>query len=245
MEVYSNAPFSDFSVWWEEWDALADGKLYVEFWRNNRWEKLKRGFTMGRVPAGPPEECGYQMGWGCYQWRDDDLKTIPGYGALGYALRFKASADLPEQAVHTTIRSCMPEWETHPDYAVAWVEHVDACDNLGGFGWSGKMLQVWVKDVRGRPVQGAEVRFGTEQSYGVAYDRPDVGGLSSRFGVVEWNSYGVATRYWVCVEDFCVRNVRVDLSYEYCMKGGRITSYRPPNRPGWHSWKMEVVTHNE
>jgi hypothetical protein len=248
VEIYSTAPFDAISFPWEEWESLPQAKLTVEFWRGNDWDK-GGSWTMGQVPAGPAEERGYRLTWGCDEWAKEDRKLVPGYQyQLGYALRLTASEDVPLTELHTTFRSCVPEWDAeHPRWKVLWVRKRDACGNEGGSGWSGKMIQVWVVDQEGAPAQGVEVRFDNELSYGIAYDRPDFGGLTSRFGLVEWDSLGVPTRYRIWMEgddEPLVENIRTDLGNEYCQKGNWF-SWRPGCRPGFHSYEIKVQARGE
>lgn len=248
VEVYSTAPFDAVSFPWEEWDSLPQAVLKAERWREGHWDESS-SWTMGRVPAGPAEARGYRLTWGCAGWEEKDRIAVPGYQyQMAYAVRLTVNRDTPVNDLHTTFRSCLPQWDAeHPRWEVLWVKRRDACSNKGFSGWSGKMIQVWVTDEKGQPLQGVEVRFDTEPSYGVAYDRPDFGGLTSRFGLVEWNSLGVPTRYRIWMEDDdapLLTNVRVDLGREYCEKGNWLAR-RPGNWPGFYSYEVRVQAHGE
>jgi hypothetical protein len=243
VEVYCTAPFEAVSFPWEEWESLSKATLKVQFWKRGGWDE-GTSWTLGRVPVGPPEARGRELAWGCNKWAEGNQRAVPGHQYVtAYALRLTVSEDVPVTQLHTTFRSCVPEWNTeHPRWKVLWVEKVNACDSKGFSGWSGKMIQVWVVDEKGVPQQGVEVRFGIEPSFGVAYDRPDFGGLTSRFGLVEWDSLGSPTRYQIWMGDDeapLVTNVRADLGNEYCQRGA-YPSWRPGCWPGFHPYKLKV-----
>jgi hypothetical protein len=243
VEVYSTAPFGAVSFSWEEWESLPQVVLTAERWREYHWDE-GASQTMGRVPAGPPEERGVRVTWGCDGWEKEDRVAVPDYHyQLAYLVRLTVSGDVPVNELHTTFRSCLPEWNAeHPRWDVLWIRRRDACGNKGFSGWSGKMIQVWVTDEKNQPMQGVEVRFDVEPSYGTAYDRPDFGGFTSRFGLVEWNSLGVPTRYRIWMEgdeEPLVTNVRVDLGREYCQKGNWLAR-RPGCGPGFYSYEVRV-----
>jgi len=112
-------------------------------------------------------------------------------------------------------------------------ERLTACDNRPGL----KKLYVTVLDGNGVPLSGIKVRFGVAPSYGTAYDHPNVWGLTNEQGYLEWEHYGVPTRYTLWMEDDetpLVENIRTDLGYEYC------DGWRPVNRPGIYSYRIEV-----
>jgi len=248
VEIYSTAPFDAVTFPWEEWESLPQVVLKAERWREGHWDE-SGSWTMGRVPAGPAEERGYRLTWGCGGWAEEDRIAVPGYHyQLAYTVRLTVSEDLPSTELHTTFRSCVPVWDAeHPRWKVLSVTKRDPCSNTGTSGWSGKMIQVWVTDEKNQPMQGVEVRFDTEPSFGVVYDRPDFGGLTSRFGLAEWDSLGVPTRYRVWIgedEAPLLTNVRVDLGNEYCQKGNWF-SWRPGCRPGFHSYEIKVQVREE
>jgi len=124
-------------------------------------------------------------------------------------------------------------------WRVAGNERLDACDNRPGL----KKIYVWVTDVNGNPLRGVKVRFDTEPSEGIAYDHMDIWGLTNEQGYVEWDHLGVPTRYRLWMEDDdepLVENIRTDLGNEYCYIGGVPTSWRPVNRPGIYSYRIEI-----
>jgi len=117
-------------------------------------------------------------------------------------------------------------------------ERLSACDNRPGL----KKIYITVLDEKGVPLSGIKVRFDTEPSQGMAYDHPDVWGLTNEQGCVEWEHYGVPTRYMLWMEDDetpLIENIRTDLGYEYC--GG----WRPVNRPGIYSYWIEIQRKGE
>lgn len=115
-----------------------------------------------------------------------------------------------------------------------------ACQNRPGQ----KMLRVWVVDKDSNPLQGVKVRFAVEPSEGIAYDHPNVWGVTNKAGYVGWQHLGIATRYMLFMEDDkkpLIENVRTDLPNAYCRAAGRILGgWRPVNRPGVYSYRIEV-----
>jgi len=118
---------------------------------------------------------------------------------------------------------------------------LSACDNRPGL----KKIYVTVLDVFGEPLSGVKVRFDTEPSKGIAYDHPDIYGMTDENGYLEWDHMGIPTRYrlWMGDETIpLVENIRTDLGNEYCRPGG-ISDYmgwRPVNRPGIYSYRFTI-----
>lgn len=240
--IYSNYPFSRLSFTWEEWAALPEGTLQAHRWQNDKWTHVGTAQT-GRVPKGPPDEGGYQLNWDC-QWLVSDATPVPIYGQMGYAVRLTTSGQFSKDAeIVVELLPCVPTWDPdNPEWEVVKIERVSACQNIGRAGWSGKMLQVWVEDESGDPLQGVEASFTSSHGYGIAWDRQNVGGWTNRFGLVEWNHWGVPTRYMFFVGDDqqpLAWNLRTDLGYEYC-GGTTFGGWRPPNKPGWYSYGVWV-----
>jgi hypothetical protein len=132
-----------------------------------------------------------------------------------------------------------PEVLPNTTWKVNTKERVSACDNRPGL----KKIYVTVLDDKNVPLPGVKVRFDTEPSEGIAYDHPNVWGLTNEQGVVEWDHLGVPTRYRLWMgdeEDPLVTNIRTDLGNEYCYINGRATSWRPVNRPGIYSYRIEI-----
>jgi len=120
-------------------------------------------------------------------------------------------------------------------------ERLSACDNRPGL----KKIYVTVLDEEGGPLADVKVRFDTEPSTGIAYDHPNVWGCTNIRGYLEWDHYGVPTRYrlWMEDEDIpLIENVRTDLGNEYCNPGTRFSpsGWRPINRPGIYSYRIEI-----
>jgi len=119
---------------------------------------------------------------------------------------------------------------------------VSACDNRPGL----KMLYVTVLGEDGVGLGGIKVRFDTEPSKGIAYDHPNVWGVTDENGYLEWNHLGIPTRYLLWMEDDAdplIENIRTDLGYEYCKQGTwpwQKWGYRPINKPGVYSYRIEV-----
>jgi hypothetical protein len=241
--IFSNYPFSSLIFPWEAWDELPESSISIQRWQNSAWQSVKTA-TTGRVPAGPPDIEGYSLAWDC-RWYVSDATQAPAYYRVGYGALLSTSGHLPpETKISLDIRPCVPTWDAeNSEWEVIRVERFGPCDNQGISGWSGKMLQVWVEDQVGDPLQSVEVRFTTEQSYGIAWDRRNIGGWTSRFGLIEWNHLGVATRYELWMEDdreVLVWNFRTDLYPEYCRPAGTTGGWRPPNRPGWFSYAVWI-----
>jgi hypothetical protein len=150
-------------------------------------------------------------------------------------------SDVADEMVSFDASNDSEEPEVDPDSAwrVNTKERVSACDNRPGL----KKIYVTVLDDRGEPLRGVKVRFDTEPSEGIAYDHQDVWGFTNEQGYVEWNHLGVPTRYRLWMEDDdepLVENIRTDLGNEYCYIGGQPTSWRPVNRPGVYSYRIEI-----
>jgi len=133
------------------------------------------------------------------------------------------------------------EAEVNPNttWDVNTVERLSACDNRPGL----KKIYVTVVDEIGEPLRGVKVGFDTEPSEGIAYDHMNVWGLTNENGYLVWDHLGIATRYRLWMEDDAeplVVNIRTDFGNEYCYIGGFPTSWRPVNRPGIYSYRIEV-----
>jgi len=245
--VFSNYPFSQVAFDWEGWDELPEGALDVHRWQNGQWRHVKTA-QMGRVPAGPPDAAGYKLGWDC-QWFVSDAVQVPLYERPGYGVQLTSSVQLPDLTrIRVEFLPCVPTWDPdNPQWQVIRIERLGPCENMGTAGWSGKMLQVWMLSEFEDALQGVEVRFMADYGQGVAWDRQNVGGWTSRFGLVEWDTWGTPSRYVVLVEDDSdplVWNVRMDLHLEYC-GAGTLWGRRPDNKPGWYSYAVWVVRKKE
>ena len=117
---------------------------------------------------------------------------------------------------------------------------LSACDNRPGL----KKLYITVLDKDGKPMGGIKIRFDVESSQGIAYDHPNVWGLTDENGYLEWDHLGVPTRYVFWMEDdemSLVENIRTDLGYEYCRPAGTtLGGWRPVNKPGVYSYRIEI-----
>ncbi len=155
-------------------------------------------------------------------------------------------SDLADEIVSFDVPEGSEEPEVHPNptWKVNTKERLSACDNRPGL----KKIYVTVLDDRGEPLRGVKVRFDTEPSEGIAYDHSNVWGMTNEQGYVEWNHLGVPTRYRLWMEDDdepLVENIRTDLGNEYCYIGGMPTSWRPVNRPGIYSYRIEIQRKGE
>ena len=133
-----------------------------------------------------------------------------------------------------------PRVNPNPAWKVNAKARRSACDNRPGL----KKLYVTILDDKGEPLSGIRVRFDVEPSQGIAYDHPNVWGVTDENGYLEWDHLGVPTRYMLWMEDDetpLVENIRTDLGYEYCRPSGSILGgWRPVNRPGVYSYQIEV-----
>ena len=101
------------------------------------------------------------------------------------------------------------------------------------------MIRITVLDKDGLPLKGVKVGFDTEPSYGIAWDHPNIWGLTDENGYIEWNHFGVPTQYRLWIEGMLtVQNIRTDFENEYC--GSGLGSWRPVNLPGRFSWDFEL-----
>jgi len=83
----------------------------------------------------------------------------------------------------------------------------------------------------------------------MAYDQPNVWGVTNKNGYIEWDSFGVPTRYSFYMENDTeplVENIRVDLPNEYCNPSpwpptSWVGGWIPVNRPGKYSYRFIVA----
>ena len=129
----------------------------------------------------------------------------------------------------------------NPNWRVTDWQRRSACANRPGL----KKFYVTVVNVEGEPLADAKVRFDTEPSSGLAYDHPNVWGLTDENGYLEWDHYSFPTVYRLFMGDDqmpLIDNIRTDLGNEYC---GEISRYhpgnwRPINRPGVYSYDIKI-----
>jgi hypothetical protein len=133
-----------------------------------------------------------------------------------------------------------PKVNPNPSWKVNTKERLSACDNRPGM----KKLFVTVLDEQGKRMSGIRVRFDVEPSPGVAYDHPNVWGLTDDYGELAWEHLGVPTRYAIWMEDdvdSLMENIRTDLGFEYCRPPGTtLGGWRPVNSPGVYSYRFEI-----
>lgn len=133
-----------------------------------------------------------------------------------------------------------PKINPSETWQVSHYERVSACDNRPGL----KKIYVTVLDEEGDLLAGVKIRFETEPSKGIAYDHPNVWGCTNMQGYLEWDHYGVPTRYLLWMEDDevpLIENIRTDLGNEYCRAAGQLVGgWRPINRPGIYSYRIEI-----
>lgn len=119
-------------------------------------------------------------------------------------------------------------------------ERLSACDNRPGL----KKFYITVLDEESKPMSGIKICFDIESSLGVAYDHPNVWGLTDENGYLVWDHLGVPTRYVAWMEDDdepLIENIRTDLPPEYCRPRGTIFGgWRPVNKPGVYSYRFEI-----
>ena len=137
--------------------------------------------------------------------------------------------------------SIEPKVNPNPTWKVNTKTRVSACDNRPGL----KKIYVTILDDKGNPLQGVKVRFDVEPSQGMAYDHPNIWGMTDENGYLEWDHLGVPTRYMLWMEDDetpLIENIRTDLGNEYCRPAGgsMLGSWRPVNKPGVYSYRLEI-----
>jgi hypothetical protein len=163
-------------------------------------------------------------------------------GVLGFGVIPRlTSIEVVPQAQATQVADEKPVINPNEVWRVAEIVRLSACDNRPGL----KMIYVWVTDDRGEPLMGVKVRFDTEPSYGIAYDHPNLWGVTDENGYLEWDHLGKPTHYLLWIEDDeipLVENIRTDLGNEYCRPGGesQVGGWRPINRPGIYSYRIEI-----
>lgn len=73
----------------------------------------------------------------------------------------------------------------------------------------------------------------------------NIWGLTDQFGWIEWDHLGKSTRYRLWMgddEEPLGENIRTDLGNEYCRPPSAApwSGWRPINRPGIYSYRIEV-----
>ena len=138
-----------------------------------------------------------------------------------------------------------PKVNPNPTWKVNAKARLSACDNRPGL----KKIYLKVLDDKGEPLAGAKMRFDVEPSQGIAYDHMNVWGVTDENGYLEWDHLGVSTRYMLWMEDDetpLVENIRTDLGNEYCRPAGSVLGgWRPVNKPGVYSYRIEVQRKGE
>lgn len=137
-----------------------------------------------------------------------------------------------------------PKENPNSRFKLVYAERVTACNNRPGL----KMIYVQVFDEKDEPLRGIIVRFDTEPSEGIAYDHRDIWGVTDKNGYVNWDHLGRPTRYRLYMngdEEPLVENVRTDLGHEYCYLRGIPVNWRPINRPGIYSYRIEIQRKSE
>lgn len=138
-----------------------------------------------------------------------------------------------------------PKVNPSQTWKVNEVRRLTACENRPGR----KILYVTVLDDESRPLERVKVRFDTEPSSGIAYDHLNVWGTTDENGYLEWMHLGVPTRYQLFMENDevpLIENIRTDLGYAYCRPPGSLfRGWRPTNRPGIYSYRIEIQRKGE
>lgn len=154
------------------------------------------------------------------------------------------SGDAPTASIQAS-----PEEEPRVNPNAAWkvetLYRLSACDNRPGL----KKIYVRVLDDKGEPLGGIKVRFAAEYGQGMAFDHDNVWGVTDQRGYLEWNHYGVPTRYILWMEDDeipLVENLTTILPNEYCNPApwppqGWYGGWRPVNTSGIYSYRIVVV----
>ena len=138
-----------------------------------------------------------------------------------------------------------PKVNPNTAWKMTYKERLSACDNRPGL----KKLYLMVVDDKGEGIEDVKVRFGWESGKGMAYDQPNVWGITNKSGYIEWNHFGVPTRYSFYMEDDIeplVENIRTDLPNKYCNPspwppGNWVGGWRPVNKPGIYSYRFVIA----
>ena len=146
----------------------------------------------------------------------------------------------PRGRLALTLAETMPG-NPNSMWRVMGAARLSACENRPGL----KKIYIRVSDENGAGLENIRIRFGWESGRGMAYDHPNVFGVTDGQGFLEWDHFGVPTVYMFYMESDetpLVENIRTDLGNEYCQPGGYagIGTWRPINRPGSYSYRFEV-----
>lgn len=200
--------------------------IKADYW-NGQWKSLVvYDRTGGLTNSGKIE------GWYARQdWTKHTL-VVSGEPVNAFWVRLAVSAEVDavgwSQVIHDAPILVNDEWQL-------FYHRRTACENRPGYG----KLYVTLRDKNGQPIRNATVSFDVEPSTGIAYDHPDIWGLTNEKGYLEWDHFGVPTQYHLSVNgEAVVVNIRTDLPNEYC--GSGIGSWRPVNRPGIYSYDIEL-----
>ncbi|MBM4466497.1 MAG: hypothetical protein FJ014_13240 [Chloroflexi bacterium] len=207
--------------------------LEAEYYSTSGWKRL--GFFDETRPRG----AGTGQVDGRIRWAiPSDSAPLTLEGLRGYVVRFRPLGDLSDGTVgKLRPLTTLPRVNPSPWWRVVVASRLSACDNRPGY----KKIYVWVRDERGRPLEGVKVRFGWETGRGVAYDHPNIWGLTQEEGFLEWDHFGVAAVYSLTIGEEgvpLIENIRTDLGNEYCREG--LTGWIPVNRPGIYSYLFEI-----
>ena len=128
-------------------------------------------------------------------------------------------------------------------WMVTAAARLSACDNRPGLG----KLYLRVLDEKDVGLGGVVVRFGWAGDVGMAYDHPNIWGLTDDRGYLEWAHFGVPTRYCFYMESDpipLIEDISTILGNEYCQSGTVSPwapgGWRPVNRPGVYSYRFVV-----
>ena len=133
-----------------------------------------------------------------------------------------------------------PRVNPNPSWKVTHKERVSACNNRPGL----KKIYLRVVDAEGVGLSGIKVRFASEHGRGMAFDHPNIWGVTGEQGFIEWDHYGFPTRYMLWMEGDetpLIENISTILGYEYCRNWkGYPGGWIPVNKPGIYSFRFEV-----
>ena len=206
--------------------------LQGDYWSERGWKQL--GFFDKTRPRN--QGTGQQDGrihWGIPN--DSAIATVA--GRSGYAVRFSPTCELsPAACGRVTPLTTVPKVNSNPRWTAS-IERLSACDNRPGL----KNIYTRVLDESGKPLEDVKIRFGWESGKGMAYDHPDIWGVTEGAGYLEWTHFGTPSVYALYMENDetpLIENIRTDLGNEYC--GSGLGSWIPVNRPGIYSYRIEV-----
>lgn len=136
----------------------------------------------------------------------------------------------------------------HPAYDVITVYKRQPCENRKGFGWSGRVIEVHVKDKVGECLEGIKLVFTPAYGHGIASERPPIWGVTDGNGYLEYVHPQRVTCWTLVVEDiWLVDGLWANQRPTYCNpapwppQGYQFRNWRPAEEPGDGSYRIEIT----